>query len=225
MSNKSTTIELVGHIVTLGDAAVGKTCVMHRFCDDMYNENMLATIGFTFSFEYSSNLPLLGMEFFQKTVIIDNTEIVLQVWDTSGQERYKAISPSFIKRADVVLLTYSVDKRSSFEHVTSWVEQVKNHTTEDVCMILVGNKVDAEGRCVAFEEGEKLAKELNIEFFETSAKENINIEKVFMTAAKKVKEKLEDPVIPRRKTIKIEVPKEEEKEASKKQAQGGCCSS
>jgi len=158
-------------------------------------------------------------------VKIDGTDVVLQVWDTSGQEKYKAISPSFIKRADAVLLTYSVDDRGSFEHVENWVEQVKSHTTEDVCIILVGNKVDREGRCVTFSEGEKLAKELNIEFFETSAKENKNIGEVFMTAARKIKEKLEDPVIPRRETIQIKPLKEEEKEGGKKQRQGGCCSS
>jgi len=180
--------ELVGHIITLGDAAVGKTCLLHRFCQDTYNDHMLATI---------------GIEYFQRSVEIDDKTILMQVWDTSGQEKYKAISASFIKRADAVLLTYAVDNRQSFEHVGNWIEQIKNNTAEDVCTILVGSKCDVENRCVESSEGETLAKKLGVEFFETSAKENINIDKVFMMAANKVKEKLEGPAISTRVSMRL----------------------
>jgi len=180
--------ELVGHIITLGDAAVGKTCLLQRFCNDSYDSNMLTT---------------LGIEYFQRAVEIDDKSILMQIWDTAGQEKYKAISASFIKRADAVLLTYAVNNRQSFQHVVDWIEQIKNNTAEDVCIILIGSKCDVENRCVEYSEGEALAKELGVDFFETSSKENINIDQVFMTAANKVKEKLEGPAISTRVSMRI----------------------
>jgi len=175
-------------IITLGDSGVGKTCIMQRYCQDTFTESTLTTV---------------GAEYHSKTINVNNKSVNLQVWDTAGQERYRAIAPSFIKKADVVLLTYAVDSRQSFEHVEIWLQQIKNNATEDICIILVGSKCDVEDRHVEYSEGETLAKRLGVEFFETSAKENINIDQVFMTATNKVIEKSEGPVDPKRATMRI----------------------
>jgi len=165
-------------IVTLGDSEVGKTCIIQRFCRDTFTESTLTTV---------------GAEYCTKTIKVNDKSVKLYIWDTAGQERYRAVVPSFMKGADAILVIYAVNNPQSFENVVDWTKQIKNNTAEDTCVILVGSKCDVEDRCVEYSEGEALAKELGVEFFETSAKENINIDQVFMTAANKVKEKLEGP--------------------------------
>ena len=174
----------------------------------------------------------IGIEYFQRTVEIDDKSLLLQVWDTSGQEKYRAISASFIKRADAVLLTYAIDDRDSFKHVVEWIKEIKDNTAEDVCIILVGSKADVGKRCVEYVEGEELARELGVQFFETSAKENMNIDQVFMTAAQQIKKKLEGPtnsMNSMRTSCKISAIKKSGMDVSKHQENvnqgGGCCGS
>ena len=110
----------------------------------------------------------------------------LQVWDTSGQERYKAIAPSFIKKAEGVVMAYDVTDRQSFEHVGSWMNQLENHGEKNVSIVLVGNKIDMKDRAVEYSEGKRLAESHGILFFETSAKNNVNIEEAFMALGKEI---------------------------------------
>jgi small GTP-binding protein len=127
-------------------------------------------------FTYQS-IPTIGCDFVEKIENIDNRNIKVKVWDTSGQERYKSLTRNFYNQADGVVVVYDVTDRGSFNKVKGWIESVLENK-DDINMVLLGNKIDLESRReVLVNEGEQLAfKNNNIAFFETSAKDNINIE-------------------------------------------------
>lgn len=116
----------------------------------------------------------------------------MQIWDTAGQERFKTITQTYYKGSMGVILTYAVDDRDSFNNIETWMKQIKSQASESICKILVGNKSDVEGdrRKVSTEEGMKLASSYGIQFFETSAKDDKNINGAFQAIAKEIKEKI-----------------------------------
>lgn len=123
---------------------------------------------------------------------MDDKKIKMQIWDTAGQERFKTITQTYYKGSMGVILTYAVDDRDSFNNIENWMRQIKSQASESICKILVGNKSDIEGdrRKVTSEEGKKLAESYGIQFFETSAKDDKNINGAFQSIAKEIKEKI-----------------------------------
>ena len=115
----------------------------------------------------------------------------MQIWDTAGQERFRTITTSYFRGAQGILLVYDVTDRQTFTSIRNWVAQIQMHADVNVNKILIGNKCDmADQRVVTTAEGEALAKEYNIQFFETSAKQDINVEKSFITIATEVKDRM-----------------------------------
>ena len=108
-------------------------------------------------------------------------DIRLRIFDTAGQERFKSVSFSFIKKANGIILLYDIGNKNSFEALDSWMESIKDNADKKIPIILVGNKCDIndEKRKVTFEEGEKKGNEFQIPFFETSCKDGINVKEVF----------------------------------------------
>ena len=133
-------------LLTLGDTNVGKTSVVLRFSDDKYNDNQLSTIGVDFRTKYMK----LG----------ENSVKVL-IWDTAGQERFKNIAKQYYRGANGVLLIYDVCKRKSLEKIGFWLEELKTYNNiDELCIYLVGNKIDLEGkRVITKEEGQKYAED------------------------------------------------------------------
>lgn len=86
----------------------------------------------------------IGMEFATQSVQVDNSFVRAQIWDTAGQERYRAITNTYYRQAIGVLLVYDISKRSSFENLDKWLNEVRDHADEKVEIILVGNKSDLE---------------------------------------------------------------------------------
>ena len=127
-----------------------------------------------------------------KTIEVDGKKIKIQIWDTAGQERYKTITQTYYKGAMGIILSYAVNDKESFENIENWMKQIKQHASEDVCKILIGNKCDMPERFISYEEGKKLADSYGLQFFETSAKENLNVQDAFKCIAKEVKDKLAD---------------------------------
>jgi Ras-related protein Rab-8A len=105
--------------------------------------------------------------------------IKLQIWDTAGQERFRTITKTYYKGAHGIILTYDVTDENSFKNIKNWVKQIEQNAQNNVCKVLVGNKCDRDERKVSFEEGQKLAKEVGMQFFETSAKTNYNVNETF----------------------------------------------
>jgi small GTP-binding protein len=174
MNNNSTNYyDFIYKILLLGDSSVGKTCFLLRYADDTFNDNHISTI---------------GLDYRLKMVNLDNDKIVkMQIWDTAGQDRFRAITKNYYKGAHGIILMYDITSQVSFNNIKNWVSQIKENTSDKVKIVLVGNKCDIENqRKIPTEEGEKLAKEYSLKFFETSAKKNICIEETFGYLTKEI---------------------------------------
>ena len=160
-------------ILLLGDSAVGKSCLLLRYCDDSFQDIHLATI---------------GLDFRLKTLNLDNNKkIKAQIWDTAGQDRFRAITKNYYRGANGILLIYDITDRSSFEHIRNWIEQIKEEAPEQIIIYLVGNKIDNQNnRVVTNEEAKKVAEEFKLKYYETSAKNNINVDTTFLDLIKEI---------------------------------------
>ena len=108
---------------------------------------------------------------------INDKLIRVKIWDTAGQEQYKALTKNFYRNSDGVIIVYDVTNKSTFEKVQEWVQSIGEYTDSEknIQKVLVGNKIDLP-RQVTTEEGKKLSDMYNIPFYEASAKDNIGIE-------------------------------------------------
>ncbi|CBY34279.1 unnamed protein product [Oikopleura dioica] len=163
---------LLFKLLLIGDSGVGKTCVLFRFSDDTFNTTFISTIGIDFKI---------------KTVELQGKKIKLQIWDTAGQERFHTITTSYYRGANGILLVYDITQPKTFDNISKWLRNINEHASEDVERMLIGNKCDMEDkRLISEERGRKVAEENGIKFFETSAKENINIEIAFNSLAEDI---------------------------------------
>ncbi|ODV75747.1 Rab family GTPase VPS21 CYBJADRAFT_192672 [Cyberlindnera jadinii NRRL Y-1542] len=174
MSRPITAVKLV----LLGEAAVGKSSLVLRFVSNDFQENKEPTIGAAF--------------LTQRCVIGDQT-IKFEIWDTAGQERFASLAPMYYRNAQCALVVYDVTKPASFIKARHWVKELHEQASPNIIIALVGNKcdlVEGEGneqnRKVAKEEGEQLAQEENLVFFETSAKSGLNVKEVFIALGSKI---------------------------------------
>ena len=127
----------------------------------------------------------IGVDFKLKNIEIDNRKIKLQIWDTAGTERFRTITTSYYKGAHAILICFDITDRESFEHIRNWMADIDKFAKEGVLRILVGNKCDLEhARQIKKEEGNEIANKYGINYIETSAKDTINIEDLFISTAK-----------------------------------------
>ncbi|CAH8386443.1 unnamed protein product [Eruca vesicaria subsp. sativa] len=135
-----------------------------------------------------------SIDFKIRTIELDGKRIKLQIWDTAGQERFRTITTAYYRGAMGILLVYDVTDESSFNNIRNWIRNIEQHASDNVNKILVGNKADMDEskRAVPTSKGQALADEYGIKFFETSAKTNLNVEEVFFSIAKDIKQRLTD---------------------------------
>ena len=107
----------------------------------------------------------------------------------AGQERYRSVTHSYYRDAHALLLLYDITSYSSFENISSWLSEIKECTQNDIIIMLIGNKVDKSQRVVSRESGERLARDFQISFLETSAKTGQNVELAFMATAQALLDK------------------------------------
>lgn len=158
--------------IIVGDANVGKSCLLLRFIDNKYRDNHDITI---------------GVEFGMKIIKLDDKRIKLQIWDTAGQEAFRSIIRCYYRNSAGVILVYDITNRQSFNNVKFWLNEIKNYTSDNTSIILVGNKCDLDTsftdnislREVSENEGKELANEYNLLFIESSAKNSYNIDNIF----------------------------------------------
>ena len=159
-------------ILLLGDSTVGKTCFLLRYVDDSFLDLHMATI---------------GLDYRLKTLILEEQKIVkVQLWDTAGQDKFRAITRNYYKGASGIILIFDVTNIKSYENIKKWINEIKEEISEKVAIVLIGNKIDnMQERKISKEQGDKLASEIGVKFFETSAKtgEGIN-ESVFFLVKK-----------------------------------------
>ena len=152
-------------ICLLGDSAVGKTSLLTRYCDGTFKEKYGNTI---------------GVDFRVVTLKYENTITKIHIWDTAGQERFKSIAVNYFKNSHGFIFVYDITNSSSFNDVKNWIELAFANNKGANINFLVGNKCDLDSqRQVNTNEGEELAKMRNFTFFETSAKENKDVKKMF----------------------------------------------
>ena len=153
--------------VLIGDSYTGKTSISDSLIDNSFNQNTTNTI---------------GVSFYHKEFKIFNKNIKLQIWDTSGLDRFIPITKVYIKDSSLILLIYDITNRQSFNNIKKWFDILNQEINNENFIVLIGNKNDKEiERKVTFQEGEILAKELNsnVIFFETSALSNKKINNLF----------------------------------------------
>lgn len=144
MTQKVVTVKYL----VVGDSGVGKTSLLVRYCEDAFQTEYLSTI---------------GVDFKIKRMELEGSQVTLNIWDTAGQERFRNITKSFYKGAHGIVLTYSITDPISFNHIESWVDQIREAGKAEIDMILVAAKGDLEAeRKVSHKQGFALAEKYGI---------------------------------------------------------------
>ena len=181
--NIESDFETLIKLCIIGDSSVGKSNFLFKFIEGQFSPLHVATIGF----DYKSRIITLPN--FKK-------KVKLQIWDTAGQEKYMSVNKNLFQRVQGVILMYDITSRETFERLNIWLNIIKQ-ITNDIPIVLVGNKLDLEdneddGRIIEYGEGEDFAKENDFDFFEVSAKNGTNVEKAFISIAEKILKIMQD---------------------------------
>jgi small GTP-binding protein len=159
-------------LMVIGETRVGKTALIKKYTKNVFGGTYLTTV---------------GIDFQEKIINVEEKSVKLQIWDTAGQERFRNIAKSYFHTSDGFLLVYDISCKDSFEKLNFWYEQIKLNAPENTKCVVAGNKCDLEEkRQVNKNEGENFAKTYNIDFYETSAKDGINVDVVFQTLASEI---------------------------------------
>ncbi|XP_065663513.1 ras-related protein Rab-35 isoform X2 [Hydra vulgaris] len=151
-------------LLIIGDSGVGKSSILLRFADDMFSGSYITTI---------------GVDFKIRTINIDGEKVKLQIWDTAGQERFRTITSTYYRGTHGVIVVYDVTNAESFVNVKRWLHEI-DQNCDVVNKVLVGNKNDClKNKVVDTQDAKTFAAQMGVEVFETSAKDNLNIEQVF----------------------------------------------
>ncbi|KAL5016871.1 hypothetical protein ScPMuIL_006460 [Solemya velum] len=162
-------------LLIIGDSGAGKSCLLHRFCENVFSEHHITTIGFDY------NTWVLEIE---------GEKVELQIWDTAGQERFRTITSTYYRGAHGVIVVYDVTDGASFANVKTWLKEIdQNCGANQISKILVGNKDDDPDRKVVLtQDAQMFAEHMGIQLYETSAKENLNVKEMFLAITKLVHE-------------------------------------
>ncbi|KAG0438639.1 GTP-binding protein YPT31/YPT8 [Dictyocoela muelleri] len=193
-------------IVLIGDSGVGKTNLLSGLTRNEFISNSKATI---------------GVEFATKTFTINNSIIKAQIWDTAGQERYRAITSAYYRGTLGAIIVYDISRRVTLNNaIKHWLVQLQEHSSQDVAIMLVGNKSDLKERDVLTSQGEVKARENKLLFLETSALTGENVTKAFEELIKVIyeKNKLDEPALKQNAEFRSE--KTRKLKPKKKK---GCC--
>ena len=151
------------NILLIGDSSAGKASLMLKFTDNKFDEDSSSTT---------------GIEFKDKVIQINNKDINLHILDTAGQEKYRSITKNFIRKGDGIIFVFDLSNKDSFDNIKDWLITTEE-INKDYQRILVGNKCDLPCDKIEKEKIEKLSQKYNMEYFETSAKEDINVDLIF----------------------------------------------
>jgi small GTP-binding protein len=161
-------------VVLLGDSGVGKTCIISRYISGNFDPNSASTNGASYA---------------SKNVTFENSgkSLMLDIWDTAGQEKYKALTKFFYKDAAVAILVYDITLRQSFDNLKEyWYKQVQENGERNVVLAIAGNKSDLyETEAVPEEEAKEYANSIGALFALTSAKSNTGVDKLFLDVGNK----------------------------------------
>ncbi|KAL2888703.1 GTP-binding protein ypt7 [Ceratocystis lukuohia] len=189
-------------VIILGDSGVGKTSLMNQYVRTSFLALLVhqpaADSGSRNMLKYRSIGPVpasykatIGADFLTREVLVDDRQVTMQLWDTAGQERFQSLGVAFYRGADCCVLVYDVSNAKSFDALDSWRDefliQASPRDPDNFPFVVLGNKIDVEEskrvisnrRAMAFCQAKG-----GIPYFETSAKEAINIEQAFEVIAR-----------------------------------------
>ena len=205
-------------IVLLGDSGVGKTCIISRYISGSFEANEKSTNGASYA---SKRVDYPDIK---KSLILD-------IWDTAGQEKFKALTKFFYKDAAIVILVYDITRRDSFDNLKNvWHPEVLEHGAKDLVFGVVGNKSDLyESEAVPETEARDFAKSINALFALTSAQNNSGIDELFYNIGNKYldpnfqeKINLQKNENNQEKVITLDAKDVKEKDKEKKKKKGFC---
>jgi small GTP-binding protein len=169
--------EIKMKILLIGESKVGKTCLINSYVIRSFNINQLSTV---------------GLDFRTKKLDIQGKQIILNIYDTAGQERFRNLATGYMKSADGFLVCFDLTSESTLENVTYWINSIKNTARKNASMLIIGNKSDLnEDREVTTEQGKQFAAKNGIDYLETSSKMHIGVDEAFETLVKKILEQRE----------------------------------
>ena len=174
--------DLTLKILIVGDSSVGKTNFINRFIENKFNNNYMTTSGI--------DLKTANLE-------IKNKNIRIQIWDTAGQEKYKAITKNLFLKVMGAIIIFDITNEKSFNNLKNWVQMIKEECGPHMTIIIVGNKNDLnEQRKINEEEVIAYANKQKLDYIETSCKTGENVKKAVTILCEKIletKEINEDP--------------------------------
>ena len=164
--------------IIVGDSCVGKSNILLRFSENKFESKHIVTPGLGFA---------------SKHYMYNNTDYLIQIWDTAGQEEFKSITRTYYKASAVAMMVYDITNENSFENIKTWLSDCKEMAPSTALLVLIGNKNDLEEKRVIIKErGEFLAQENDMIFFETSALNGNGIQEAFEKSIEIIDQRIKD---------------------------------
>ena len=202
-------------VTLLGNTGVGKTCIIIRYINNIFEENYISTNGASYT---------------QKIIKNNGKEYQLDIWDTAGQEKYRSLGKNFYRDACIVILVYDITRKDSFESLKEiWYPDLLKYGESYAILAVLGNKSDKlNEEEVNEDEAKKFAEEIKGEFLKVSAKTGDNIQNLFENIIKKnftpdYEQIIEEANLQRRSSTKIRRNTEIEEKELKERNKKGCC--
>ena len=165
-------------IIIVGNSNVGKTNIVTRYVKGEFSNEYMITI---------------GMDFLTCNLELDNKIFKLRLWDTAGSEKFRSVTRGYYSNTCYALIVYDITDDSSFNSVKQWIEDVQSFANKGTNLVLVGNKVDLNNkRKISKEEGQNLATEYGMDFYESSALTGENINDIFEGICQKVNQQIDE---------------------------------
>ena len=211
MSSGDQEYDYLFKLLLIGNSSVGKSSLLFRFCENVWDDNFV---------------PTIGVDFKLKSIEVNGKKVKLQIWDTAGQERFKNIPSSYQRGGNGVLVVYDITDRESFENLTSWLIEIEKNANKNVYKLLIGNKCDLEDqRKISTQEGKEFAESNGMKFIETSAKDNTKVQEAFeLLTTEIIKSNLNKEKGPSEKDTAKQIHlSQNTQDISGNKKSGGCC--
>ncbi|XP_075040948.1 ras-related protein Rab-7a-like isoform X2 [Mixophyes fleayi] len=158
-------------VLLIGNAGVGKSALMNQYVNSRFTNYYRATI---------------GADFFTKELRVDEKQVLVQIWDTAGTERFQSLGAALYRCTDCCILVFDVTSPNSFQALDTWHKefliQADPPSPEKFPFVVIANKTDLEERQILPRQVQAWCKSCNAEYYETSAKESMNVDEAFMGA-------------------------------------------
>jgi len=156
----------------VGDSGTGKTSLLVRFIDNTFNETFVKTV---------------GIDFKSKIFQVEGKSFKLQIWDTAGDEGFRSIASSYYSGVQAIIIVFDLSSKESYNNISNYLQDISRFSDRRALKMLIGNKRDEIERQVDYRTATDFAESMDMVYFETSAKTNWNVEKLFHTISSEIR--------------------------------------